>query len=77
MRISMKIEDILYGIVTDFDILTKMDCGSRDSVVGTATGYGLYARGFGVTVPVGSRIFSSPHRPDRLLDPPGVRSSGG
>jgi hypothetical protein len=38
---------------------------SRDSVVGIVTGYGLDNRGVGVQVPVGSRIFSSPCRPDR------------
>jgi magnesium-transporting ATPase (P-type) len=40
---------------------------SRDSVVGITTGYGLDDRGFGVRVLVGSRIFSSPRRPDRLF----------
>jgi hypothetical protein len=39
---------------------------SRDSVVGIASSYGLDGRGVGVRVPVGSRIFSSPNRPDRL-----------
>jgi hypothetical protein len=39
---------------------------SRDSVVGIATSYGLDDRGVGVRVPVGSIIFSSPDRPDRL-----------
>jgi glutamine synthetase len=39
---------------------------SRDSVVGIATSYGLDDRGVGVRVPVGSRIFSSPNRPDWL-----------
>jgi hypothetical protein len=34
------------------------------SVVGIATGYGLDDRGVGVQVAVGSRIFSSPRRPD-------------
>jgi hypothetical protein len=43
---------------------------SRDSVVGIATGYGPDDRGFGVRVPVGLRIFSSPRRPDRLWGPP-------
>jgi hypothetical protein len=38
---------------------------SRDSVVGIATSYGLDDRGVGVRVLVGSRIFSSPNRPDR------------
>jgi hypothetical protein len=42
----------------------------RDSTVGIATGYGLDDRGLGVRVPVGSRIFSSPRRPDRLWGPP-------
>jgi hypothetical protein len=40
--------------------------GSRDSAVGIATGYGLDDLGVGVRVLVGSRIFSSPRRPDRL-----------
>jgi hypothetical protein len=40
--------------------------GGRDSAVGIASGYGLDNRGVGVRVPVGSRIFSSPRRPDRL-----------
>jgi hypothetical protein len=39
--------------------------------VGIATGYGLDDRGFGVRVPEGSRIFSSPCRPDWLWGPPG------
>jgi hypothetical protein len=39
------------------------------SVVGIATGYGLDDRGVGVRVPVGSRIFSSSRRPDRLWGP--------
>jgi hypothetical protein len=38
--------------------------GSQDSVVSIATGYGLDDQGVGVQVPVGSRIFSSPHHPD-------------
>jgi hypothetical protein len=46
--------------------------GSWDSVVGTATGYGLDDRGVGVRVPVWSRIFSSPRRPDRLCGPPNL-----
>jgi hypothetical protein len=39
---------------------------SRDSVVGIATGYGLDDQGVGVRVPVGSRTFSSPRRPDQI-----------
>jgi hypothetical protein len=40
--------------------------GSRDGVDSIATGYGLDDREVGVRVPVGSRIFSSPRRPDRI-----------
>jgi hypothetical protein len=50
--------------------------GSRDSVVGIATGYGLDDRGVEVRVLVGSRIFSSPRRPDRLCGPPNLLSNG-
>jgi hypothetical protein len=39
----------------------------RDSTAGIATGYGLDGREFGVRVPVGARILSSPRRPDWLL----------
>jgi hypothetical protein len=39
---------------------------SRDGAVGIATGYGLNDRGIGVRVLVGSRMLSSPRRPDRL-----------
>jgi hypothetical protein len=49
---------------------------SRDSVVGVATGYGLDDRGVGVRLPVGSRIFSSPCRPDRLWGSPNLLSNG-
>jgi hypothetical protein len=38
----------------------------RDSSVGIATSYGLDDRGVRVRVPVGSRIFCFPNRPDRL-----------
>jgi hypothetical protein len=50
--------------------------GSRESVVGIATGYGLDDRGVGVQVPVGVRIFTSPRRPDRLWGPPNLLSNG-
>jgi hypothetical protein len=39
---------------------------SRGSAVGIAIGYALGDRGVGVRVPVGSRIFTSPYRPDWL-----------
>jgi hypothetical protein len=43
---------------------------------GIATGYGLEDGGVGVWVPVGSRIFSSPRRPDRLCGPPNLLDNG-
>jgi hypothetical protein len=50
---------------------------SRDSAVGIATGYRLDDQGVvGVRVPVASRILSSPRRPDRLWDPPGLLANG-
>jgi hypothetical protein len=49
-----------------FDCVKCSKLGSRDSAVGIATSYGLDDRGVGVRVPVGSRIFSSPNRSDRL-----------
>jgi hypothetical protein len=49
--------------------------GSRYSSVGIATGYGLNDRGVGVRVPVGSRIFSPPCRPDRLWGPHSLLSN--
>jgi hypothetical protein len=49
---------------------------SLDSSVGIATGYGPDDRGIGVRVPVGSRIFSSARRPDRLCGPPNLLSNG-
>jgi hypothetical protein len=47
---------------------------SLDSSVGIATGYRLEDQGVGVWV--GSRIFTSPRRPDRLCDQPSLLSNG-
>jgi hypothetical protein len=44
------------------------------SVVGIETGYRLDNRGVGVRVQVGSRIFFSPRRPDRLWGQPSFLS---
>jgi hypothetical protein len=49
---------------------------SRGSAVGAATGYGLSYREVGVRVPVGSNIFTSPYRPDRLWGPLSLLSNG-
>jgi hypothetical protein len=50
--------------------------GSRDRAVGIATSYGLDDRGVGVRVPVESRIFSSPRRPDWHWSPSSLLSNG-
>jgi hypothetical protein len=47
----------------------------RGSVVGIATGYGLDG-GVGVRIPVGSRIFFSPSRPDRFWGSHNLLSNG-
>jgi hypothetical protein len=52
-----------------------MYVGSRDSVVGIATGYELDDRGVGIRVPVGYKIFTSPCRPDRLWGSPNLLSN--
>jgi hypothetical protein len=49
---------------------------SWDSVVDTATDYGLDDQGVGVRVPVGLRIFFSPRCPDRFWGPSNLLSSG-
>jgi hypothetical protein len=49
---------------------------SRVNLVGIATACGVDDRGVGVRFPVGSRIFSSPRRPDRLWCPRSLLSSG-
>jgi hypothetical protein len=54
----------------DRPVITSLDfTTSWDSVVGRATDYGPEDWGVWVLVPVGSRIFSSPCRPDRLWGP--------
>jgi hypothetical protein len=49
---------------------------SQDRVVGIATGYGLEDHEVAVRVPVGSRIFTSPYRPDWLWGPPNLLYNG-
>jgi hypothetical protein len=46
------------------------------SSVGIAVGCGLDDRGTKIRVPVGSRIFTFPYRPDRLWGPPSLLSNG-
>jgi hypothetical protein len=68
---SRSIHSILFILILYYHI-----CRSLDSSVGIATGYGLDDRGVGVRVPEGSRIFSSPNRPDWLWGPPNLLSNG-
>jgi hypothetical protein len=52
------------------------DLSACYSVVGIATGYGLYDYGVGFQVPLGSTISSSPRRPDRLWGSPNLLANG-
>jgi hypothetical protein len=49
--------------------------GSKDSIVGIATGYVPDDQEVGVQVPVGSRSISSPNCPDLLWGPPNLLSN--
>jgi hypothetical protein len=49
---------------------------SWDSVVVIGTGYGPDDRKFGVRIPIGSRILSSPLHPDQLWGPPASYKMG-
>jgi hypothetical protein len=60
---------LIFKIIYDLTTLISQIIRSRSSAVPIATGYGLDDRGFGVRVPLGSRIFSSPCRLDRLWGP--------
>jgi hypothetical protein len=63
-------------LVAYFIILNVSYTISKDSVVGIATGYELDEEGVGVRVLVGSRILSSPRRPDLLWGPPNILFNG-
>jgi hypothetical protein len=56
-------------------LLSLIRSRSRDSAVALAIGYGVDDRDVGVQVQVGSRIFSSPRRPDRLWGLPSLISN--
>jgi hypothetical protein len=68
----LKIEKLL-SFVKNINVNIFMQMHSS---VGIATSYGLDDRGVGVRVLVGSRIFSSPRRTDRLWGPPSLLSNG-
>jgi hypothetical protein len=70
-RIRSMIEVLFAG----FQVL-KAVRGTWDSAVGIATGYGLDDGGFGIRVPIGSRIFSSPRHWGRFWGPPDLLSNG-
>jgi hypothetical protein len=50
--------------------------GNKDFFIYKLLVYGLDDRTIGVRVPVGSTIFFSPRRPDRLWGPPNLLSNG-
>jgi hypothetical protein len=65
--IKYRFDHVVYFSVSwMFNIGTAYVCRSQDSIVNIVTGYGLDDQGVGVWVLVGSRIFSSPCRPDQL-----------
>jgi hypothetical protein len=62
-----KLSVVFFGPTVNAELVPKFHFAfhiSRDSSVGIASSYGLDDRGVGVRVPVGSRLFSSPRRPD-------------
>jgi hypothetical protein len=66
--ISILIYNSTYNSINTFNkFCHTCKLRSRDSAVYIATSYGLDGRGFGVQVPVESKMFSSPCRPHRLL----------
>jgi hypothetical protein len=62
-------------LILSFHLSADIPGKRRESAVGTATRYGLDGRGIGVWVQVGSKILSSPRRPDRLWGPPSLLSN--
>jgi hypothetical protein len=54
---------------------SNLSWNSRSSAVDIATRYELDDRQVGVRVPIRSRIFTSPYRPDRLWGPPNLLSN--
>jgi hypothetical protein len=63
---------LLFSLYISNRLSFKNPKENHGSAVGIETGYGLDERGFGVRVPVGSRIFTSPNRSHRLWGPPSL-----
>jgi hypothetical protein len=87
----MEVFNVFDIVAISFLILLEVFSGSLESYSGVVNkimifksrrlthccGYGLDDRGVGVQVPVGSRIFSTPHCPGRLWGPPrGGKAAG-
>jgi hypothetical protein len=62
------------GMCLDFFASSTNSINSRGSAVGLATGYGLEDQE--VRVPVESRVFTPPYRPDRLWGQYNLLSNG-
>jgi hypothetical protein len=80
-RISVNIGlSIILGLILPlqhgFYVTVPPKLKSQDSAVVIVSGYGLDDQGVGVRVPVGSRIFSSPSRPDQFWGPPSLLFNG-
>jgi hypothetical protein len=73
LQASVILPDFCVGWSLVLRISVSFSSSHRNTLT---TGYGLDDRGFGIHVPVGSRIFSFPRRPDRLWGPPNVLSNG-
>jgi hypothetical protein len=72
-KVGRKRDEITGGwrelFIGDLHILCSLPIAQS---VGIATGYGLDDREVRVRVPLVSRIFSSPRRPDRIWGPPNL-----
>jgi hypothetical protein len=66
---------ICFYLFLSFLVTFASTLRSRDGAVGIEIEYGLDDGGFGVRVSVGSRIFSSPLRPDLFWGPPSLLSN--
>jgi hypothetical protein len=70
------IHHLQFKVIRAFVMLLQFSRKGGDSAVGISTGYGLDDQEVRVRVPVGTRIFTSPCRPDRLCGPPNLLSNG-